>query len=130
MQKFQALVIDDASIIRNFIRVGLGVVLPQIEILEASNGRFAQNILISKPIDLILCDWEMPEIDGQELLLWIRNDESLRDTPFIMVTSRDERKHVIAALRAGIDGYVIKPFSIEILERQIREVLTKRGVTL
>jgi len=130
MQRLQVLVIDDASIIRNFIRYGLGEVLPQVEILEAANGRYAQSVLNSKPVDLVLCDWEMPEINGQELLLWIRSHERLRNLPFIMVTGRGERSHVVAALRAGIDGYVVKPFNIDTLAKQIREVLAKRGLSL
>ena len=130
MQTLRILVIDDAALVRDFIRQGLYVVLSQIEIVEAFNGRRAQSLLETKPIDLVLCDWEMPDVDGQALLLWIRAHERLHNTPFIMVTVRGERNHVVAAMRAGIDGYVVKPFSIDTLAKQIRGVLAKRGINL
>ncbi|CAK0781653.1 two-component system, chemotaxis family, chemotaxis protein CheY [Gammaproteobacteria bacterium] len=130
MKKLQVLIIDDVNLVRDFVRHGLGAVLSQVEVLEAVNGRHAQGVLETKPVDLVLCDWEMPEVNGQELLLWIRAHERLKDLPFIMVTGRTERNHVVTALRAGIDGYVVKPFSIDALAEKIREVLTKRGVAL
>ncbi len=119
MPKLQLLVIDDAALIRDFIRQGLYAILRQIEILEATNGRHAKTVLETKPVDLVLCDWEMPEVNGHELLVWIRTHARLSKLPFIMVTGRGERDHVVAAIRAGIDGYVVKPFSIEKLSNRI-----------
>ncbi len=130
MPKLHVLVIDDAALIRDFIRQGLYAVLNQIEILEATNGRHAKGVLETKPVDVVLCDWEMPEVNGQELLAWIRSHARLSKIPFIMVTGRGERDHVVAAMRAGIDGYVVKPFTIERLSKQVREVVAKRGLNL
>ncbi len=128
MPKLQLLVIDDSALIRDFIRQGLYAVLRKIEILDATNGRHAKAVLETKSVDLVLCDWEMPEVNGQELLVWLRAHPRLGNLPFIMVTGRGERSHVVAAMRAGIDGYVIKPFSIEILAKQIKDVVAKRGL--
>ncbi|CAK0772694.1 putative Response regulator [Gammaproteobacteria bacterium] len=126
MSKLNLLVVDDVSTIRNFVRQGLISRMPQVEVLEASNGRRAQEIMTSKPIDMLLCDWEMPEVNGKELLLWMRGDERFQHLPFIMVTGFTDRKYVVDALRAGIDDYIIKPFSIDILAERIHGVLAKR----
>jgi|GEM_PF-24403 len=130
MAKFNVLVVDDANFIREFMRRGLVATIPNVSVMEALNGRHAQDILTTKPVDLILCDWEMPEIDGLELLLWIRSDNRFRDLPFVMVTSRGEKTHVIDALRSGIDGYIVKPFSIDMLMGKINEAMARRGKTI
>ncbi len=127
MSKLNLLVVDDASFIRDFIRRGLASALPMVAILEAINGRVAQNMLENKAIDLVLCDWEMPEVDGYQLLQWVRADERFANLPFIMVTSRGERAHVATALQSGIDGYVVKPFRIETLIARIHEAMARRG---
>ncbi|CAK0772819.1 putative Chemotaxis protein CheY [Gammaproteobacteria bacterium] len=130
MKNLKVLVIDDAGAIRSFIRFGLVEIFPQIEIIEAGNGRQAQIILNNKPVDLILCDWEMPEINGHKLLLWIKEDGRLKNIPFIMITGNADKKHVVAALQAGIDGYVVKPFSIDALAKRIQEVMAKKNPTV
>ncbi|CAK0745731.1 putative Chemotaxis protein CheY [Gammaproteobacteria bacterium] len=131
MNGLRILVIDDASAIRVFIRVGLSEIFKHIEILESPNGRHAQTILNSKPVDLVLCDWEMPEINGHKLLVWIRENERLKHIPFIMITGSADKKNVLAALQAGIDGYVVKPFSVDVLIKQIQEtMLRKNAATL
>lgn len=127
MNKLNLLIVDDVSMIRNFIRHGLVAALKEVEIFEASNGRRAQDILLSKPIDLVLCDLDMPEVNGHELLSWVRTNEKLHDISFIMITGRSERKHVVEALKIGIDGYIVKPFSIENLVNKIKEAVIKRG---
>ncbi len=131
MPKIRVLIIDDFALIRDFIRIGLQATSGQIEILEAANGRYAKAVLEGNPVDIVLCDWEMPDVNGQDLLIWVREHERLKDLPFVMVTARSERKHVVAALRAGADGYVVKPFSIETLAKQIQSVLArKRGLVV
>ena len=127
MAKFNVLVVDDANFIREFVRRGLTMTIPHVVVLEAVNGRHAQDILVSKPVDLVLCDWEMPEVDGHELLSWVRSDDRFRNLPFVMVTSRGEKSHVVTAVQAGIDGYVVKPFSIESLIAKMQEALARRG---
>ncbi|CAK0771437.1 putative Response regulator [Gammaproteobacteria bacterium] len=130
MAKFNVLVVDDANFIREFIKRGLTTSIPNVVVHDALNGRHAQDILTTKPVDLILCDWEMPEVDGHDLLLWVRSDDRFRDLPFVMVTSRGEKTHVVNALRSGIDGYVVKPFSIDTLMGKINEAMTRRGRTI
>lgn len=111
--------------VRKFIKFGLEKNHPNVEIYEASNGKEAQAMLETEKYDLILCDWEMPSMSGYELLNWIRNHPTLKDLPFIMVTARNEKENVIKALQAGVNSYVIKPFTIEGLIQKMAEVHRK-----
>ena len=88
MSKVSVLVVDDATFIRDLVKKGLRDHFPGIQLEEAVNGRKAQQLLNRQAVDLILCDWEMPEMSGLELLSWCRGEEAHKGTPFIMVTSR------------------------------------------
>jgi len=69
--------------------------------------------------DLVICDWGMPVMTGEELLKWIRNHPDLNHTPFIMLTSRSEKEYVMRAISAGVNSYLIKPFTIADLIQKI-----------
>ena len=91
------------------------------EILSACNAMEAKEFLTSgQPIDLILSDWIMPEIDGVELCKWVRASEELRKTFFIMVTVREETRDKVKGLDSGADDYVTKPYDEEELVARIR----------
>ncbi len=111
MGKLNVAVIDDATLIRDLIKKSVRMVIPKSVIFEANNGKSGKDLLKRQSIDLILCDWEMPELNGDELLKWVRSQDSYRDTPFIMVTSRGDKEHVIAAISAGVSDYLVKPFN-------------------
>lgn len=125
MTKNKVLVVDDMASVRKFIKFGLEKNHPNVEIFEASNGKEAQALLEADKYDLILCDWEMPLMDGHELLNWVRNHPTLKDLPFIMVTAKNEKENVIKALQTGVNGYIIKPFTIEGLIQKLAEVHRK-----
>ncbi len=130
MKTIQILVIDDAATFRHVIRIGLTSAFSHIEIIEAANGRHAQTLLNGSSVDLVLCDWEMPEINGHKLLVWMKANESLKKTPFIMITGNADKQNVIAALQAGLDGYVVKPFNMSVLVKKVSEVMAKRGIIM
>ncbi len=121
------LVVDDASFIRDLIKKTLRKFLPKADVQEAAHGKKAQTLLKNQPFDLILSDWEMPEMSGEELLLWVRGQEHLSDTPFIMISSRGEKDHVIKALQAGVSDYLGKPFTNEELMQKVQKALVKAG---
>ncbi|GER93338.1 response regulator [hot springs metagenome] len=125
MAKNKVLVVDDMASVRRFIKFGLEKNHPNLEIHEAANGKEAQTMLEAEKYDLILCDWEMPLMSGIELLTWARNHPKLKEIPFIMVTAKNEKEHVIKALQAGVNSYVIKPFTIEGLIQKMAEVNRK-----
>lgn len=125
--KIRILLIDDASFIRDLIKRTLRKYLPQCEIIEGADGRKAQSILSRQPIDLILSDWEMPGLSGEELLQWVRADEKLAHIPFVMITSLGGKEHIMRAVQAGVSDYLGKPFTGEELMQKVNKALIKSG---
>lgn len=127
MSKVNVLVVDDASFIRDLIKKGLRSYFPGIQIQEAVNGLKAKQILSTQDFDLILCDWEMPEMSGLELLEWFRQQPQFKTVPFIMVTSRGDKDNVVQAIQAGVTDYVGKPFTQEQLTSKVTKALARSG---
>jgi two-component system chemotaxis response regulator CheY len=91
--------------------------------MEATNGQEALACLKkSKPVQLVLVDWVMPVMDGCEFLTRVRSDPSLRDVALVMVTEKGDVDHVLRALKAGADEYVIKPFDQQIISEKLKIV--------
>jgi len=127
MGKVSVLVVDDAPFIRDLVKKGLRDHFPGLQIEEAVNGRKAQQFLARQAVDLILCDWEMPELSGIELLTWCREQDSLKTTPFIMVTSRGDKDNVVQAIQAGVSDFIGKPFSNDQLVSKVKKALSRAG---
>ncbi|GAB6390185.1 response regulator [Stutzerimonas marianensis] len=127
MSKVNVLVVDDAPFIRDLVKKGLRSQFPGINIEDAVNGRKAQQLLDRERFDLILCDWEMPEMSGLELLTWCRSQERLKTIPFIMVTSRGDKENVVQAIQSGVSDFIGKPFSNEQLTTKVRKALARAG---
>ena len=125
MKALNVLVVDDAAFIRDLIKKAMRDSYPSFKIHEAVDGRKAQGILKSNAIDLVLCDWEMPEMSGLELITWMRTEERYAKTPFMMITSRGERDHVIKAVTAGVSDYIGKPFTRDNFLGKVNKLLTK-----
>lgn len=127
MSKVSVLVVDDALFIRDLLKKSLRTYFPGIQITEAVNGLKAKQILTTQSFDLILCDWEMPEMSGLELLEWFRQQPQFQTVPFIMVTSRGDKENVVQAIQAGVTDYVGKPFTQEQLTSKVTKALTRSG---
>ncbi|MHC8317057.1 response regulator [Pseudomonas sp. LB3P31] len=127
MSKVSVLVVDDASFIRDLVKKCLRNYFPGIRIEDAVNGKKAQALLAKETFDLVLCDWEMPEMSGLELLTWCREQDRLKTMPFVMVTSRGDKENVVQAIQAGVSGYVSKPFNNEQLLTKVKQALNKIG---
>ncbi|CAI8935300.1 two-component system, chemotaxis family, chemotaxis protein CheY [Pseudomonas sp. IT-P12] len=127
MSKVSVLVVDDASFIRDLVKKCLRNYFPGIRIEDAINGKKAQAFLAREAFDLVLCDWEMPEMSGLELLTWCREQDNLKTMPFVMVTSRGDKENVVQAIQAGVSGYVSKPFTNEQLLTKVKQALNKGG---
>jgi len=91
-------------------------------IAEADNGKTALAELKKEQFDLILCDWNMPEMSGLELLQKIRSDDELMDTPFVMVTAEAQKDNILEAVKAGVNNYVVKPFTAETIGEKLKKV--------
>src|SRR3546814_16115171 len=113
MSKVSVLGVADAPFIRDLVKKALRSHFPGIRIEEAVNGRKAQQILDRERFDLILCDWEMPEMSGLELLTWCRAHEPLKTTPFIMVTTRCDKENVVQDIKSGVSDFIGTPFPTE-----------------
>jgi two-component system chemotaxis response regulator CheY len=117
----KVLVVDDSRIMRNIVKnTFLSMNIP-CDFVESPNGKDALRQLEVQPIDLILLDWNMPELSGIEFLKKVRAMDRYQDLPIVMVTSEAARYNVIEALKHGATDYLIKPLN----ERVFREKLSK-----
>jgi two-component system chemotaxis response regulator CheY len=118
----KALVVDDSKT----IRIILGRILKELgyEVCEACNGIEALKVMESEKaaVNLVLADWNMPEMNGLELLKQLRQDPTLASLKVIMVTTETELDHMVSALEAGANEYVMKPFTKEILREKLELV--------
>ncbi len=117
------LVVDDYNTMVRIIRK----LLKQIgyeNVDEASNGEEALKMIKSKQYGLIISDWNMEPMTGFDLLKHVRADDGTSATPFILVTAESKPENVLAAQKAGVSSYLVKPFSAPVLKEKIDSVLT------
>ena len=118
------LVVDDFATMRKIVR-NLLRQLGYQQIDEAEDGVVALRKLKSTKYDMIICDWNMPNMTGIELLKEVRSDESLKAVPFLMVTAEANKENVIEAVKAGVSNYIVKPFTADTLSGKIDAVIKK-----
>lgn len=121
------LVVDDFSTMRRIVR-NLLKELGFSKIDEAEDGVDALEKIRAGSIDFVVADWNMPNMDGLELLKTIRGDDALKHIPVLMVTAEAKKENIIAAAQAGASGYVVKPFTAAILEEKLNKVFEKMGL--
>lgn len=127
MSNVRVLVVDDAKFILERVKKIVNQAFPSYELDTALNGQEAKTLMEQQAYDIILCDWEMPEMSGLELLQWTRRDDTHKSVPFLMVTSRGERSYVLKAIQAGVTDYLGKPFNAEHLTDKMLKLLAKVG---
>ena len=115
------LVVDDFATTRRIIKGTLKQLGPT-NVAEADDGSSALEELRKEKVDLILCDCNMPNMNGLELLKAVRGDENLKDTAFIMLPSEEKREEVIEMVKSGVNDYIIKPFAPDTLKNRIEKV--------
>lgn len=120
------LVVDDFPIMRGIIRRMLTKRFGLTEIFEADDGVKAWQILNETSIDLIICDWNMPNMTGIDLLRKVRGDKKLAHVPFVMVTAEGKKENVIEATKAGVTGFIIKPFTAKDLGKKLKGIFPDR----
>lgn len=117
----RVLIVDDFSTMRNIIKN----ILRQLgfnNIVEADSGQTALLKLAEKPVDLVISDWNMPVMDGLELLKRIRGSAEWKQIPVVMVTAEAKKENIIEAVQAGVSNYIVKPFTPEVLEQKLEKV--------
>jgi two-component system, chemotaxis family, chemotaxis protein CheY len=120
------LVVDDFSTMRRIVRnllVELGFTNTLIQ--EAEDGNAALVMLRAQPFDLVVTDWNMPNMTGIELLRAIRADAALKSMPVLMVTAENNRDQIIAAAQSGVNGYVVKPFTAVTLKEKLDKIFER-----
>nr|WP_223826264.1 response regulator [Spongiibacter pelagi] len=115
------LLVEDFATMRRIIR-DLLAEIGYHHIIEAENGETALGILHNEAVDLVISDLKMPDISGLELLQAIRADHRLAHMPVMIITADAQRENILAAARAGVNAYIIKPFTAAILETKIRQI--------
>jgi two-component system chemotaxis response regulator CheY len=120
------LLVDDSRLMINIIR-GLLQHLGITDVDDANDGASALAKMRSKRYGLVISDWNMEPMSGYELLRELRNDPGLKRIPFIMVTAESKTENVIAAKRAGVDNYIVKPFNAHTLKAKIETVFAARS---
>ena len=117
------LVVDDSSTMRRIIKNTLAR-LGYKDILEGEDGVQGWAQMDKNPdIDMLITDWNMPEMNGLELVKKVRADERFKDTPIIMVTTEGGKAEVITALKAGVNNYIVKPFTPQVLKEKLGAVM-------
>ncbi|GBC60046.1 response regulator [Desulfonema ishimotonii] len=116
------LVVDDFSTMRRIIKKILkGFDLTNV--LEAENGSRAWEILNEQNVDLVICDWNMPEMTGMELLEKVRTHDNLSELPFIMVTAEGKGKTIVEPGKENLTNYIAKPFKPQDMEEKLKLML-------
>ena len=116
----KVLVVDDASTIRR-IMVNCFAKMKVTDVVQACDGVEALAVLAKQgPFDLILTDWNMPNMNGIDLLKAIKADPKISSVPVIVVTSEAEKEYIVEAVKSGAANYIVKPFSPETLYEKIK----------
>ena len=118
------LVVDDFFTTRRIVR-NLLKELGFTNVDEAENGQNALQKLTSQPVDFVISDWNMPNMDGLQLLQAIRANTNLKHIPVMMVTAEAKRENIIAAAQAGASGYIVKPFTAATLNEKLCIIFEK-----
>ncbi len=121
------LVVDDSSTMRRIIKNTLAR-LGYKDILEGADGVEGWNVIDANPdVEMLITDWNMPEMNGLELVKKVRADERFKDLPIIMVTTEGGKAEVITALKAGVNNYIVKPFTPQVLKEKLGAVMGVSG---
>jgi len=122
------LVVDDMMTMRKLVSRACKI-MGFTNIVEAADGLKAWQVLNDEGgrIQLVICDWNMPNCSGLELLKKVRADDNYKDLPFVLLTAESEEAQVKEAIIAGVDNYITKPFSPDVLKKKLEAVYKKRA---
>ncbi len=120
------LIVDDFSTMRRIIK-NLLRDLGFNNTSEADDGNTALPMLKNGSFDFLITDWNMPGMTGIDLLRAVRADEQLADMPVLMVTAEQKREQIIEAAQAGVNGYIVKPFTAQTLKEKLEKIFERVG---
>jgi|TARA_B100001063_G_scaffold222998_1_gene229861 two-component system chemotaxis response regulator CheY len=125
-KSMKILVVDDFSTMRRIIK-NLLKDLGFANIQEADDGNTALPMLQQGDFDFVVTDWNMPGMQGIDLLRAIRADDKLKHLPVLMVTAEAKKEQIVAAAQAGVNGYVVKPFTAATLKEKLDKIFERLG---
>lgn len=123
MENKKILFVEDSPTMRRIIGNSLKK-LGVKEITDAENGVDALEKIQKQEFDLILTDWNMPEMNGKELVEHIRKMDKYQKVPILMITTRGMQEDVVTAIKTGVNGYIVKPFTPEVLKKKMVEIFS------
>jgi two-component system chemotaxis response regulator CheY len=126
VESLKILAVDNSATMRRIIvntlkRAGYS------DITEASDGKDALAKLKAEPFQFVITDWDMPEMDGLTFVSHLRSSAKYKDIPVLMVTNRSVKEDIVAAMRAGVNSYIVKPFAPDTLHEKIQQVIKEAG---
>lgn len=125
-RNMKILVVDDFSTMRRIIK-NLLKDLGFTNVQEADDGSTALPMLQQGDFDFVVTDWNMPGMQGIDLLRNIRADDNLKEIPVLMVTAEAKKEQIVAAAQAGVNGYVVKPFTAATLKEKLDKIFERLG---
>ena len=117
------LIVDDMPFMRSVIKNCVKINFPSSVCDDAADGKSALEKLRTKSFNIVLCDWELPDIKGDEILRWVREESAVKDLPFIMVTANNDKDGIMKVISLKVTDYAVKPLNCEILSQKIRIAL-------
>jgi len=122
MVEKKVLFVEDSPTMRRIIMNSLKKI-GFTDIIEAENGEDALEKIEGNPVELVLTDWNMPEMNGEDLVKELRSRAEYKNVPILMITTRGMKEDVLTAVQLGVNGYIVKPFTPEILKKKISKVV-------
>lgn len=123
-KNMKILIVDDFSTMRRIVKNLLND-LGFSNTSEADDGQTAFPMLQKGNFDFLITDWNMPGMDGLTLLTKVREDDNLKEMPVLMVTAEAKREQIVVAAQAGVNGYVVKPFTAVTLKEKIEKIFER-----
>lgn len=123
MADLKILVVDDSPTMRRIL-VNTVQKAGYSKIQEAVDGKDALAKLLAGDFDLLMTDWNMPNMSGLELVVAVRQESKLKSMPILMVTTRNMKEDIVNAIKMGVNGYIVKPFDAKTLNAKIQEIIS------
>lgn len=117
------LYVDDSPTMRRIIQNALNRI-GITNTVEAENGKDALEKLVGMEPGMIITDWNMPKMNGEEFVRAVRENEQFKKVPILMVTTRGMKDDVMTAIKLGVNGYVVKPFTVDVLKAKISDIIS------
>lgn len=124
-RELRVLIVDDFAPMRELVGRSLASLGISSISMAAGGVDAVQQIKDGEQFDLIIADWNMPNMTGLELLQYVRSEQELKDTPFLMITAEATKQNLIDAVKAGVSQYIVKPFTPAALEEKIEAIIPK-----